>query len=90
MSTHDMGLKDLVGALQLPGGMPEIYLFIVFIDSVQEQGRQLNPEIANSLARLRKEIQNLIYTFGAQMHVSELGKNESETLTFQIPGSYHE
>ena len=53
MSTHDIGLKDLVGALQLLGRMPEIILYIVSIDSIQEQGTELNPEIENVLPELR-------------------------------------
>lgn len=45
MSTHDIGLKDLVGALQLLGRMPEIDLFVVSIRSIQEQGIELTTEI---------------------------------------------
>jgi hydrogenase maturation protease len=56
MSTHDIGLKDLVGALQILGKMPEISLFIVSINSIQEQGTALNPEIKEILPELRKQI----------------------------------
>ena len=59
MSTHDIGLKDLVGALQFLGTMPEIILYIVSIDSIQEQGTELNPEIAAILPELRKQIMTL-------------------------------
>jgi hydrogenase maturation protease len=59
MSTHDIGLKDLVGALQILGKMPEIILYIVSIDSIQEQGTELNPEIAAILPELRKQIMTL-------------------------------
>jgi len=60
MSTHDIGLKDLVGALQILGKMPEIILYIVSIDSIQEQGTVLNPEISEILPQLRKQIMTLI------------------------------
>ncbi len=56
MSTHDIGLKDLVGALQLLGRMPEIILYIVSINSIQEQGTELNPEIENVLPELRNRM----------------------------------
>jgi hydrogenase maturation protease len=59
MSTHDIGLKDLVGALQILGKMPEIILYIVSIDSIQEQGTELNPEIAAILPELRKQMMTL-------------------------------
>jgi hydrogenase maturation protease len=58
MSTHDIGLKDLVGALQLLGTMPEIDLYVVSIKSIQDQGVELSPEISlavNKLIRVIKE-----------------------------------
>lgn len=45
MSTHDIGLKDLVSALQLLDKMPLIDLFVVSIESIQQQGIELTPEI---------------------------------------------
>ncbi|KAF0243209.1 MAG: hydrogenase maturation protease [Sediminibacterium sp.] len=45
MSTHDIGLKDLVSALQLLNKMPHIDLFVVSIESIQQQGIELTPEI---------------------------------------------
>lgn len=60
MSTHDIGLKDLVGALQLLGKMPEIILFVVSIDSVQQQGTTLTPAIERVMPELRDEIRRLL------------------------------
>lgn len=45
MSTHDIGLKDMVSALQFMGKMPEIDLFVVSIDSIQDQGTELTPAV---------------------------------------------
>ena len=45
MSTHDIGLKDLVSALQILDRMPDIDLFVVSIESIQQQGIELTPEI---------------------------------------------
>ena len=42
MSTHDIGLKDLVSALQLLDRMPRIHLFVVSINSIQQQGIELS------------------------------------------------
>jgi hydrogenase maturation protease len=52
MSTHDIGLKDLVGALQLLGAMPEIDLYVVSIRSIQDQGVELSPEISLAVNKL--------------------------------------
>jgi hydrogenase maturation protease len=56
MSTHDIGLKDLVGALQLLGRMPEIDLFVVSIRSIQEQGIELTPEIEQVMDVLEETV----------------------------------
>jgi hydrogenase maturation protease len=58
MSTHDIGLKDLVGALQLLGRMPVIDLYVVSIASIQEQGIELSEEIKKVLPVLREMILN--------------------------------
>ncbi len=60
MSTHDIGLKDLVGALQLLGHMPRIHLFVVSISSIQQQGIELTPSIRAILPDLQNRIGNLV------------------------------
>jgi hydrogenase maturation protease len=66
MSTHDIGLKDLVGALQLLGTMPEIDLYVVSIKSIQDQGIELSPEISSTINNLV----NVIKDFVAEKEVS--------------------
>lgn len=60
MSTHDIGLKDLVGALQLMGTMPEIDLYVVSINSIQDQGVVLSEEISNAINKLIGIIKNRV------------------------------
>lgn len=60
MSTHDIGLKDMVSALQLMGTMPEIHLFVVSIESLQQQGIELTQEIQNVLPELLNRIKDLM------------------------------
>ncbi len=69
MSTHDIGLKDMVGALQLLGTMPEIHLFVVSIESLQQQGIELTQEISDVLPKLIIEIENLIKEIGHKVLV---------------------
>jgi hydrogenase maturation protease len=64
MSTHDIGLKDMVGALQLLGTMPEIHLFVVSIESLQQQGIELTSEISGVLPKLLNEIDELVEKIG--------------------------
>ncbi len=60
MSTHDIGLKDLVSALQVLGKMPEIDLFVVSIHSIQQQGIELTPAIAGVVPDIINKIRCLV------------------------------
>ena len=60
MSTHDIGLKDLVSALQLTDKMPEIDLFVVSIESIQQQGIELTPDVRRVIPWLVEEIQEMV------------------------------
>jgi len=74
MSTHDIGLKDLVSALQILGRMPEIDLFVVSIASVQQQGIELTPEIESVVPLLIDEIKCLLRKDGV-MTTDDLFEN---------------
>jgi len=60
MSTHDIGLKDMVSALQLLGTMPEIHLFVVSIESIQQQGIELTDNVKKILPQLKNQIRELV------------------------------
>jgi hydrogenase maturation protease len=60
MSTHDIGLKDLITALQLLDRMPEIDLFVVSIASIQQQGIELTETIQKALPLVIDEIRKLL------------------------------
>jgi hydrogenase maturation protease len=59
MSTHDIGLKDMVSALQFMDKMPVIDLFVVSIASIQEQGIQLTEPIRYMLPEVVAQVRNL-------------------------------
>lgn len=78
MSTHDIGLKDLVSALQLLGKMPDIHLFVVSIESLQQQGIELTPAIEKIIPDLKRQIKELLLTIMADTtipdeHLSHVG-----------------
>ncbi len=64
MSSHDIGLKDLVSALQLLDKMPEIHLFTVSIETIQQQGIQLTPAIKEMVPVVVEEIKELVKAVG--------------------------
>lgn len=66
MSTHDIGLKDLVGALQLLGSAPDIQLYVISIPSIQEQGVELTPIIKRKIPALLDLIRRHIHRMVAE------------------------
>ncbi len=62
MSTHDIGLKDMVSALHLMGTIPEIHLFVVSIESIQQQGIELTNDVEKMIPALIDRIKQLIET----------------------------
>ena len=60
MSTHDIGLKDLTGALQLMDKLNPVYLFVISIINLQQQSIELSPEIARILPSLKIQIFELV------------------------------
>lgn len=62
MSTHDIGLKDMMSSLQLLGQIPEIHLFVVSIATIQQQGMELTPEVEAIMPALLGKITELAHT----------------------------
>lgn len=61
MSTHDIGLKDLTSAIQLLDHQPDIHLFVVSIESIQQQGVELTPDTEAIMPSLLSKITDLAY-----------------------------
>ncbi len=59
LSTHDIGLRDLMEGLQILGKMPKIYLFVVSIDTVQPLYIGLSEEVAAVMPVLVAEAKRL-------------------------------
>ena len=56
MSTHEIGLKDLVEGLVLLGKLPNIDLFVMSIEKIQPLTTSLSPEIEVALPTLKNEV----------------------------------
>ena len=60
MSTHDIGMKDLIEAMILMDTLPKIYLFAVSIKSLQQQQVTLSPEIEAVMPELKQQVLSLV------------------------------
>jgi hydrogenase maturation protease len=60
MSTHEIGLKDLVESLSLMGKLPKIYLFVVTVADIAHLHVGLSPEVEQSMHELKKKVLTLV------------------------------
>jgi hydrogenase maturation protease len=75
MSTHEIGLKDLVESLILLDKLPLLYLFVVSINNMQPLSIELSPEIKSSLIELKKQVSELAKLEVHKLNVAEVLKS---------------
>jgi len=56
MSTHEIGLKDLVESLTLLDRLPDVFLFVVSVETIQPLSVELSPGISAVFPGLKKRI----------------------------------
>ena len=60
MSTHDIGMRDLINALQILGKMPDVWLVVISIESLQQQGIEMTSTIRERIPALANTVQQLV------------------------------
>lgn len=70
LSTHDIGLRDMMSSLQLLGEIPEIYLFAVGIQFLQMQGVELTDELEAAMPGLIKQVTELAVSLAPQVQTT--------------------
>ena len=60
LSAHDIGLKDLIEALIISDRLPEIFLFTVSIEEIQNMVTSLSPKVSDCLKSLHAQVVDLI------------------------------
>jgi hydrogenase maturation protease len=64
----------MVNALQLMDKMPKIHLFVVSIESIQQQGITLTPEIEGIMPSLIKQVLELAGTLEYEETINEVAE----------------
>ena len=59
MSTHEIGLKDLVESLMLLDKLPDVYLFVVSVKTIQPLSVELSKEVRAAIPDLKRRILEL-------------------------------
>jgi len=60
MSTHEIGLKDLIESLSLLGKLPKIYLFVVSVANISNLHIGLSVDVKKSMDELKKKVLSLV------------------------------
>lgn len=60
LSSHDIGLKDMIESLYLLGNAPKVFLFTVSISEINPMQIELSPEIQNAVAKLIPKVNELV------------------------------
>lgn len=60
LSAHDIGLKDLVEAASLLGGLPEIALITVSVEKIQPMTLELSPAVEAALPEIERIVRALL------------------------------
>ena len=71
MSTHDIGLRDVVEALSIQNALPKIYLFVVSVNELQSMTIGLSPAVQKAA----DEVADAMYTLMQKLN-SERSKSE--------------
>lgn len=61
LSTHDVGLKDLLESLELMGKLPRIYLFTISIEKIDYMKLELSPAVEAALPKVKEKVLDLMH-----------------------------
>ena len=58
MSAHEIGLRDMIGAMYLVNNLPEILLIVVSVTNIKEIGTDISPEIQAIFPKIIQIVKN--------------------------------
>lgn len=60
LSTHDVGLKDLLESLEILGRLPEIFLFTISIEKIDHMKLELTSAVEAALPLVKEKVLSLM------------------------------
>lgn len=67
LSTHDIGLKDLIEGMQVLGELPDIHLFVVSIETLDLLQIELSEPVAAAIPVLMQQVKQLIQAMNSMV-----------------------
>lgn len=68
MSTHDIGLRDVIEALQITGKLPKIYLITVSVEELQPMSIELSAAVQEAAGQVFKKLYTLLWNEWRERH----------------------
>jgi len=69
MSTHDVGLRDVLEALQITGRLPKIYVLTVSVEDLQPMSIKLSAPVQEAAVQVVNEISHLLWDWWRELHL---------------------
>ena len=69
MSTHDIGLRDVIEALQICGKMPKIYLVTISVEDLQPMSVQLSAPVQDAAVQIFSKLYTLLWDWWRERHL---------------------
>lgn len=63
LSTHEIGLKEMIDAMMIQERIPEIDLIAISVECVKEVGMHLSPDVARSIPEIGEKVCQLINSY---------------------------
>ena len=60
MSAHEIGLRDMIEAMQLTGELPEIYLIVISVANIGEVGTSLSEKVKSSIPSVMRIVKECL------------------------------
>lgn len=69
MSTHDIGLRDVLEALQITGHLPKIYVITVSAEELQPMSVRLSPAVQAAALQVANKLETLMWDWWRERHL---------------------
>ncbi|MBK6930423.1 MAG: hydrogenase maturation protease [Saprospirales bacterium] len=82
MSTHDVGLRDVLEALQLTGRMPKVYVVAISVEELQPMTIRLSPAVQEAALKVQAEVSSLLWDWWRERHISAGAVDQETEISF--------
>lgn len=80
MSTHDIGLRDVIEALQITGRLPKIYLITISAEDMEPMTIKLSAAVQESVAQIVDKLHTLLWDWWRERNLASAADTTEDFL----------